>query len=142
MAIDMQQAEFMRYALIQNVIDIIRNNVPKVNIPDSFNVGKRVSVSGNTLNIGRKSFEAYEIGRFTVNTEGSMALYDRYSKKICGTLGLNASLKNIDVFCKWIMINNISAEVVSGKSERIFQHIFLILGIIVIVLIQILRKLG
>ncbi len=142
MAFDMQQAEFFRYALIQNVIDIIQNNVPVYIVPDSFNVGKRLSVNGNTLHIGRKCFEAYEIGKFTVNTEGSMALYDRYGKKLCGTFGLNISVKNIDVFCKWIKNNNISAEVVSGKIERVFQYMFLILGIAVIVVIKVLRKLG
>ena len=107
MALDMKQAEVLRYALIQNVLDIIQDNVPEVNVPHDFNVGKRLSVRGNTLHIGRKCFEAYEIGKFTVNSEGSMALYDRYGKKLCGTLSLNVSLKNIDIFCKWIKINNV-----------------------------------
>ncbi len=138
----MKQAEAVRYALIQNVLDIIHNNVPEVNVPHDFNVGKRFSVSGSTLNIGRKSFESYEIGKFTVNTEGSMALYDRYGKKLCGTLCLNVSLKNIDIFCKWIKKNNISAEVVSGKSERTFQYIFLILGVAAVILIKVLRNFG
>ena len=142
MALDMQQAETLRYALIQNILDIIQNNAAEVSVPHDFNVGKRLSVSGSTLHIGKKSFEAYEIGKFTVNTEGSMALYDRYGKKICGTFGLNVSLKNIDIFCKWIKKNNVSAEVVSGKAERIFQYIFMFVGIAVIVLIKVLGKFG
>ena len=142
MALDMQQAETLRYALIQNILDIIQDNAAEWNVPHDFNVGKRLSVSGSTLHIGRKSFEAYEIGKFTVNTEGSMALYDRYGKNICGTLGLNVSLKNIDIFCKWIKINNISAEVIPGKAERIFQYIFMIVGIAVIVFIKVLRNFG
>ena len=140
MAFDMQQAEFFRYALIQNVIDIIQNNVPIYIVPDSFNVGKRLSVDGNTLHIGKKSYEAYEIGKFTVNTEGSMALYDRYGKKICGTFSLNVSVENIHIFCKWIRNNNISAEVIPGRAEKIFQYIFLIIGAAVIILIKVFRK--
>ena len=142
MALDMQQAETLRYALIQNILDIIQDNAAEWNVPHDFNVGKRLSVSGSTLHIGRKSFESHEIGKFTVNTEGSMALYDRYGKKICGTLDLNVSLKNIDVFCSWIRKNNISAEVISGKAERTFQYVFLILAVAVMILIQVLRKLG
>lgn len=137
----------MRYAKIQNLISLLQGKGNSVEIdtilgnvcPSSFELGRRIAVDGEKITIGKKSYKTYEIKKVAINTEGSMALYDSYGKKLCGSLSLNISLDNIEMFCVWVRKNNIPIEVVSGKKERFFQYMILSITVIVLVLVKIMK---
>lgn len=148
---DISKATEIRYSKIQNIINILKGDVygaagnavyndfiSSVDI-HAFNLGKSISIDGQTIKIGKKSYQSYEIQKVTVNTEGSMSIYDRSGKKICGFLRLNVSLENIDLFCVWVRKYNIAVEIKSGKTERIFQYAILAITVLLIILYKILR---
>lgn len=152
-AFDLAGAESARYSKIQNVINILNNDVDGTTLSIVFNdliasadlqpfcVGKAISIDGQTINIGKKSYPAYEIQKVTINTEGSMAVYDRFGKKICGCLRLNVSLKNIELFCVWVRKYHIPAEIRSGKAERFFQYALLGITVLLCLLYKLTRGL-
>ena len=104
-----------------------------------FNVGKRISVEGQNISINKKPYCTLDIKKITINTEGSLAVYDRYGKKLCGSFALNLSTKNIELFCLWARKNNIPSEIVSGKAERAFQLIFAIVVFLAVIVLKFLR---
>lgn len=140
----MEKAEAQRYSKIQNIIDYLQGNrnsglidiLMGDSVPSSFNVGRRISVDGKVIKIGKKNYNTYEIKKVSINTEGSMAIYKNNGKKLCGSLSLNVSMENIGVFCAWVRQNAIPVEVVSGKGERAFQYTFLVIVILVILIIK------
>ena len=124
---DIIEAETIRYKKIQNIISLLQSNEISVlaenvlgNKSLSFKLGRRITIDGEKIRIGKQSFRAYEINKVTINTEGSMAIYNNYGKKLCGSLSLNAFLDNIELFCVWIRKSNISIEVVSGKRDDLY----------------------
>ena len=148
---DLSQAETVRYSKIQKMINILSGDVhsttgniilndllASADLPP-FSVGKTISIDGRTIKIGKKSYQAYEIQKVTINTEGSMAIYDRSGKKICGCLRLNVSLKNIESFCIWARKNNIPTEIRSGKAERFFQYALLVITVLLCLLYKLTR---
>lgn len=143
--INIYEAENLRYQKIQNLINLLQGNEAEIvsvygNDPDlHFKLGRKITIDGENIKIRRKSFLSYEIKKVTINTEGSMAIYDHCGKKLCGSLSLNASLNNIELFCVWVHKNNIDAEVVSGKGERFFQYMILSFVVIVGVLLRIVK---
>ncbi len=143
-------AETMRYKKIQNLINLLQGTGNPAAIdtifgdsfPSSFKLGKGIVIDGQTIRIGKKSYNSFEIKRVTINTEGSMAIYDSYGKKLCGSLRLNVSLDNIEMFCVWVRKRNIPVEVVSGKKERFFQYVVLSITVAVLLLWKVMKWCG
>lgn len=138
----MSQAESMRYAKIQRQIDLlcgkdrtILDDMAKDGMKESFHVGKRIIIRGRTITIKNKTYDSSEL-KVTINTEGSLAIYDRNGKKLCGSLFLNISTKNIELFSLWVRKHHVPAEVVSGKLERIFQWFVFAVVLVVIIWIR------
>ena len=152
-AFDLAGAESARYSKIQNVTNILNDDVDGATRSIVFSdliastdlqpfcVGKAISIDGQTISIGKKSYPAYEIQKVTVNTEGSMAVYNRSGKKICGYLRLNVSMKNIELFCAWVRKYHIPAEIRSGKAERFFQYALLGITVLLCLLYKLTRGL-
>lgn len=142
----LREAESMRYRKIQNLIHLLQGKGNSIGIdaalgndlPAPFKVGRRIAVDGEKIKIGKKSYSSCEIKKVTINTEGSMAMYDGFGKKLCGSLLLNASLNNVELLCIWIQKSNIPAEVVSGKGERLFQYMVVFFAVAAVITLQIL----
>lgn len=142
----MQQAENIRYNKIEILGNLLcKDNVIPINydamdsLDKPFNVGKRISVNGENIVINKKTYSSFEIKSVTLNTEGSMAIFDRSGKKLCGWASLNLAAKNIELFCLWVRKHNIPAKVVSGSSEKGFQWFFMAAVIFVLLLIYIIK---
>ena len=139
------QAEDMRYAKIQRLIDLLcpkEKNILEVLAEDGispFDVGKRIKVDGKNIRIKNRDYFAAELQKVTINTEGSMAIYDRNGRKLCGSIDLNVSSKNVELFCLWVRKNNVPAEVVSGTRERIFQWCVFAFGILLVAVYKVLN---
>lgn len=138
------QAEAIRYDKIQRLVDLLNKKdeltdviAKALNTP--FNVGGKIVVDNDSITIGNKTYEALDIKRVTINTEGSISIFDRYGKKICGWSRLNLSCKNIELFCLWVRKNGIPAEVVSGRHERVLLVVISVLVTTIIALIKILK---
>lgn len=137
----MSQAVDIRYAKIQRLIGLLcpkEENVLDALIEDGlrspFNVGKRIKIDDQNIRIKNKDYHSTELQRVTINTEGSMAIYDCNDRKLCGSIDLNLSSQNVELFCLWVRKNHVPAEVVSGTCERIFQWCVLAVGVFLIVL--------
>lgn len=145
----MEKAQRVRYLKINHLIQYLQgtNNEERIrafvedSLPTAFCVGNRIGIDGKRIRIGKKDYQVYDIKKVTINTEGSMAIYDKRDRKICGTLWLNVGEKNIELFCAWVRKNSIQVEVKSGKRETFFQYFFLGIVILIILLIQILDRL-
>lgn len=145
----MAQTETIRYAKIQRLIDLlcqkdktILDNIAEDSFYESFNVGKRIRIDGNHIIIKKQSYTPCELQKITINTEGSLSIYGSNGRKLCGWIDLNISVANIELFCLWARKHHVSAEVVSGKGERILQFSILAIGILGIVLFRVLRILN
>lgn len=143
---NISEAETVRYAKIKNLICILQGrrdsaetDFLEMALPTLFIVGKKITVDGEEIRIGKKTYHSYEIKKVTINTEGSMALYDSCEKKIGGCFLLNASIENIELLCVWIKKNNIPVEVLSGKGERFFQYIIVFIVLAAAVLLKIMK---
>lgn len=139
----MSQAESMRYAKIQRQIDLlcgkdktILDDMAKNGMNESFYVGKKITVNGENIIIKNKTYAPYELQKVTINTEGSLAIYDQSGKKLCGSIFLNVSTKNVELFSLWVRKHKVQAEVISGKRERIFQWFLFVLALLVFVLFR------
>lgn len=145
---DLSKAEAARYSKIQNIIRLLSGSeesdktlsVLKEILPSSFEMGGRISVDGEMLRVGRRTYHVRQIGKVVINTEGSMAVYDACGKKICGALQLNAGTQNIQSFCIWVRKFHVPAEVASGKTERFLQYAILFLVVAVSIIWKILRR--
>lgn len=145
--VNISRAETMRYAKIQNVINLLQGKGNSIEIdtvlrndfPSPFELGRAVAVDGEKIRIGKKVYHFHEIKKVTINTEGSMAIYGEYGKKLCGRFRLNVSSDNIEMFCIWVRKRNIPVEVISGKKERFFQYMILLITVIVLVLLKIMK---
>lgn len=145
----MSQAEKKRYSKIERLTNLLcgENVLPldysgMGSLDKSFNVGKRINVEGQNIRINKKTYCALDIKKVTINTEGSLAVYDRSGKKLCGWSVLNLSTHNIELFCLWVRKNGIPSEIVSGKAEKAFQMSFLAVVVLVVVLIKLLRAIA
>ena len=90
-----------------------------------FSVGRTIKVDKDGITIGRRRMDIRDIGRMRISEEGSMALYDRYGKKICGTFTVNYMMENIELLCWCLHHYGVEAEITSGKGERVYQYIVL-----------------
>lgn len=139
-------AENIRYAKIKRLTDLLCSEekglidaIAENQATAPFKVGKRITVDGDSITIKGKAYSANQLNKVTVSKEGSMGIYDRYGKKLCGWIALNSACHNIELFCLWIRKYNVPAEVLSGKAERIFRIAFLILTVLAIILSKILK---
>lgn len=142
----MAQAEDRRYAKIERLIELlcpkektVLEDAAGYEFNKPFKVGKRITVEGSSIIIKNKAYDSLELKKITINTEGSLSIYDRSGRKLCGWVDLNLSTKNIELFCIWARMNNVPAEVVSGKGEKILQLSILVTVILALVLFKILR---
>lgn len=143
----MAQAENARYAKIQKLICCLLCQKDKIIFDDEvenalgkpFKVGRIITVDGEKITVKKKLYSALDLKKVTVNTEGSMSIYDRGSRKLCGPISLNLSSKNIELFCLWARKYDVPAELVSGKGERTFQRVFLAAVAAIIFLIKLLQ---
>lgn len=130
------QAEEVRYARIQQLIDLLcyrQKNIPvdliEEEMQESFAVGMKIKVDGNKIRIRNREYSSVELQKVTINTEGTMAVYDRDGKKLCGSIWLNSSTKNIELFCVWVRKNHVPVDVVSGKGEKVLQMLILVIAV-------------
>lgn len=145
--VKMLQAENVRYDKIERLSNLLckDNYLPldysaMDSLDKPFSVGKKITVEGENIVINKKTYSSSDIKTVTINTEGSLAIYDRRDKKLCGWSALNLSTKNIELFCLWARKHNIPAKTVSGNSERAFQLFFLVLVILTIIIVKIIHK--
>ena len=136
----MLQAEDARYAKIQRLTDLLCDREKKnmdvlleEEMCESCNVGKRIKIDGKKIRIKNREYNPAELQKVTINTEGSMAIYDRDGRKLCGGISLNLSTENIEPFCLWVRKYHVYAEEVSGRHERIFQMFILVVAILAVV---------
>lgn len=140
----MAQAEAMRYAKIQRLIHLlcqkdegILHNIAGNSFNKPIKVGRKIIIDGQKITIKNKTYDYYDLQKITINTEGSMAIYDRSGRKLCNWINLNLSVKNIELFCLWAGKYKVPAEVLSGKGERIIQWLIFTVAVLVIVVIRI-----
>ena len=142
----MSDAEKQRYDKIKRLIALLcseNRDIDAVieNTPiQSFKAGKRVTVDGEIIRIKNKSYEARQIQKIIINTEGSIKIFDRYGKKLCGSLTLNLSSNNINLFCIWARKHKIPAEAVSGIPEKVILTVFLGVVTLVVELVKVLSR--
>ena len=143
------QAEEMRYARIQRLIDLLCHKQKNIladfveeELQESFPVGMKIKVDGNKVRIRNREYSSVELQKVTINTEGTMAIYDRDGRKLCGSIWLNSSTKNIELFCVWVRKYHVPAEVVSGKGEKALQMIILVIAVAALFLYKLLRVLN
>lgn len=143
------EAEEMRYARIQQLIDLLfhkSKNMPVdfvgEEMQESFPVGMKIKVDGNKIKVRNREYSSVELQKVTINTEGTMAIYDRDGRKLCGSIWLNSSTKNIELFCVWVRKYHVPAEVVSGKGEKALQMIILVIAVAALFLYKLLRVLN
>ncbi len=143
------QAEEMRYARIQQLIDLLchrQKNIPvdfiAEEMQESFTVGMKIKVNGNKIRIRNREYSSVELQKVTINTEGTMAVYDRDGKKLCGSIWLNSSTKNIELFCIWVRKNHVPVDVVSGKGEKVLQMLILVIAVAALFLYKLLMVLN
>ena len=105
-----------------------------------FKTGGRITVDGEIIRIKNKSYEARQLQKIVISTEGSMRIYDRYGKKLCGSLTLNSSPANVELFCLWARKHKIPAEAVSGIPEKVILSIFLGVVTMVVALVKVLSR--
>lgn len=142
----MSDAEKTRYNKIYRLTSLLcshdndaLNTVIEKTELKPFKVGRRITVDGENIYIKNKLYCSYQLQKITINTEGSLCIYDRYGKKLCNWMELNLSSANIELFCIWARKCGVPAEEVSGKIERVFQLFVLTLTILVILLVKILK---
>ena len=135
-----------RYTKINNLIQIlcgqdkiILDEIIEEGLNEPFNVGRKITIDGETLRIKNKSYKLSELQKITINTEGSLAVYGSSGRKLCGWSLLNVSVKNIELLCVWARKYHVPAETVSGKHERIFQWGVLVLVILIVGFFKYLR---
>lgn len=140
-------AEAIRYVKIQRLTDLLSKkdrltDTLAEGLSTPFEVGRGITAHSDSITIGRKTYSSSEIKRVTINTEGSMSIFNRSNKKLCGWGRLNLSSKNIELFCIWVRKNGIPADVVSGSPERTLLVVFSVLVTFTAVLVKILRFMG
>lgn len=145
----MVQAEEVRYMKIQRLTDLLCNKEEKVvdhliedGLLEPFHVGKKIEIDGKNIKIRHRRYSSAELQKVTINTEGSLAIYDWEGRKLCGSICLNLSTKNIELFCLWVRKYHVAAEAVPATYERIFQWLVLAMAVLAVVLYRALNILN
>ena len=58
-----------------------------------------------------------------------MTVYNRDGRKLCGSIWLNSSTKNVELFCVWVRRHCVPVEVVTGKGEKALQILILVVAL-------------
>lgn len=142
-------AEDMRYARIQRLMDLLchqekndLDNFMEDALHESFRVGMKITVDGNKIRVRNREYSSVELQKVTINTEGTMAIYNRDGRKLCGSIWLNSSTKNIDLFCVWVRKYHVPTEVVSGKGEKVLQMLILVFAVAALLFYKLLMVLN
>lgn len=130
------QAEEARYAKIQRLANLLCNqgqesldNFMENALQESFSVGMKIKVDGGKITIRNKEYSSAELQKVTINTEGTLSVYNRDGRKLCGSIWLNSSTKNIELFCVWVRKYRIHAEVVAAKGEKALQMLIVLVAV-------------
>lgn len=141
----MRQAEDMRYKKIQRLIDLLcpkqerafddlLDDLIGTGLCTPFNVGRWIMVEDSGIKIRNILYHASDIQKVKVNTEGSIWIYGPGGKKLCDWRHLNVSTEHVELFCLWVRKQNVPAEVISARGERIVQWSVFASGVLVIIL--------
>lgn len=130
------QTEDARYAKIQQLINLLchreQRNLDEFMgdaLQENFPVGMKIKIDGNRITIRNRTYSPAELQKVTINTEGTLAVYNREGRKLCGSVWLNSSTKNIELFCIWVRKYHVPVEVVAGKGEKAFQLLILVIAV-------------
>lgn len=129
------QSEEVRYARIQYLAKLLcqrEQRNPDDFMEDAsceaFSVGMKIKVRGNKITIRNREYSYSELQKVTINTEGTLAVYHRDGRKLCGSIWLNSSTKNVEQFCIWVNRYHVPAEIVAGKGEKALQILILVVA--------------
>jgi len=144
----MSDAENARYGKINNLIGILKgerdgdifSGLFENAFKSPINVGRKITIDGDELIIGNRKYSVRDLQKVTINKEGSMKLYERGGKKLCGTLSLNLASDNIELLCCWLRLHKVEAEIKSGISEKAFQWTVAAIAVITIILLQVINN--
>lgn len=130
------QADDVRYAKIRQLVNLLchqEKSQPVDSLTDAlqetFPVGMKIKISGSKIRIRNREYSAAELQKVTINTEGTLTVYDRDGRKLCGSIWLNSSTKNIELFCVWVRKYHVPAEVVLAKGEKVLQMLIVVIAI-------------
>lgn len=130
------QAEDERYARVRQLVNLLCRR--EQNTPDSFMedalqepfpVGMKIKIDGSRITIRNREYTSAELQKVTINTEGTLAVYNREGRKLCGSVWLNSSTKNVDLFCGWVSKYHVPVEVVTGRGEKALQILIMVVAL-------------
>ena len=130
------QAEDERYARVRQLVNLLCRR--EQNTPDSFMedalqepfpVGMKIKIDGSKITIRNREYTSAELQKVTINTEGTLAVYNREGRKLCGSVWLNSSTKNVDLFCGWVSKYHVPVEVVTGRGEKALQILIMVVAL-------------
>lgn len=98
-------------------------------LQETFPVGMKIKINGSKIRIRNREYSSAELQKVTINTEGTLTVYDRDGRKLCGSIWLNSSTKNIEQFCVWVRKHHVPAEVVPAKGEKVLQMLIVVIAI-------------
>lgn len=143
------QAEDARYAKIQKLVNLLcpkgqgnLDNFMEEALHEAFSVGMKIKIDGSKITIRNREYSPCELQKVTINTEGTLAVYDSEGRKLCGSVWLNSSTKNIELFCVWVRKYHVPVEVVAGKGEKVLQILILVIALAAWFFYRALRILG
>lgn len=129
------QAEDERYAKVQKLVNLLchpeqrdLDEAMESALPETFPVGMKIKIDGNRITIRKKAYSSAELQKVTINTEGTLTVYNRDGRKLCGSVWLNLSTKNIEMFCVWVRKYRVPVEVVTGKGEKAIQILIVVVA--------------
>lgn len=130
------QAEDERYARVRQLANLLCRR--EQSTPDSFMedalqepfpVGMKIKIDGSKITIRNREYTSAELQKVTINTEGTLAVYNREGRKLCGSVWLNSSTKNVDLFCGWVSKYHVPVEVVTGRGEKALQILIMVVAL-------------
>ncbi len=144
----MSEAETARYGKINNLISILKGERDRDIFSGLFEnafktpikAGGKITIDGDELIIGNRKYGVRDLQKITINKEGSMKLYERGGKKLCGSLSLNLAAENVELLCYWLRLHKVETEIRSGKGEKAFQWTIAAIAVITIILLQVINK--
>lgn len=130
------QAEDMRYARTQQLVNLLchqgqgnPDGFMENALQEPFPVGMKIKVDGSKITIRNREYSSAELQKVTINTEGTLTVYNRDGRKLCGSIWLNSSTKNVELFCVWVRRHCVPVEVVTGKGEKALQILILVVAL-------------
>ncbi len=129
------QAEDTRYARIQHLVNLLchqeqssLDDFTGEELQEQFPVGMKIKIDGSKITIRNREYSSAELQKVTINMEGTLTVYNRVGRKLCGSVWLNSSTKNVEWFCMWVRKHRIPVEVVTGKGEKVLQILIVVVA--------------